>query len=105
MKALITCFATALALCAVSPVAVAGDAAAGKAKIGTCTACHGNDGKATAPIYPNLCGQSEQYLVIAIKAYKSGARENPLMKPMVAMLSDADVDNVAAYYASMDACK
>ncbi|HSS63470.1 MAG TPA: cytochrome c [Gammaproteobacteria bacterium] len=83
----------------------AGDAAAGEKKIGTCMACHGKNGKATAPIYPNIGGQNEKYLVDALKAYKSGARNNPIMKPMAAMLSDADVENVAAYYASQDQCK
>lgn len=91
---------TAVAVGAMSWTAQAGDAAAGKQKIGTCMACHGADGKATAPIYPNLGGQNEQYLVEAIKAYKSGARNNPMMNPMVASLSDADVENIAAYYAS-----
>ena len=91
------------ALTASAP-ALAGDAEAGKAKIGTCVACHGKDGKATIPNYPNLMCQNEKYLVDAIGQYKSGARNNPLMKPMVATLSDEDVANVAAYYASQP-CK
>ena len=85
--------------------AQAGDAAAGKAKIATCMACHGQDGKAIAPNYPNLGGQNEQYLAEALKAYKSGARNNPMMAPMVAALSDEDIENVAAYYASQSPCK
>ena len=72
----------ALALTATAMPAVAGDAAAGKAKIVTCMACHGQDGKGTTPDYPNIGGQSEKYLVIALKAYKSGARDNAIMKPM-----------------------
>jgi len=94
----------AVALAACATVASAGDPAAGKAKIGVCMACHGTDGKGTTPDYPNLAGQHEKYLVAAIKAYKSGARNNPIMKPMVATLADADVENVAAYYASQP-CK
>lgn len=97
--------AAAVALGAMSAAANAGDPEAGKAKIGACAACHGNDGKATAPIYPNIGGQNEQYLVAALKEYKSGARTNPIMKPMASMLSDADVENVAAYYASQNLCK
>ena len=88
---------TAVALGAMSWTAQAGDPAAGKQKTGTCMACHGANGKANAPIYPNLAGQNEQYLIEAIKAYKSGARNNPIMKPMVASLSNADVENIAAY--------
>ncbi len=97
--------ATAIAVAAITSTAHAGDAKAGEAKIGTCMACHGKDGKGTTPIYPNLGGQSEQYLVAALKAYKSGERNNAIMKPMAAMLSDTDVENVAAYYASQNPCK
>jgi cytochrome c553 len=95
----------AAALTVVTLPAAAGDAAAGKAKIGVCMACHGQSGKGTTPDYPNIGGQSEKYLVSALKAYKSGARNNPIMKPMVAALSDVDLENVAAYYASQDPCK
>jgi len=94
--------AAGLALAAVP--ATAGDAAAGKSKIGICMACHGKDGKGTTADYPNIGGQNEKYLVSALKAYKSGGRDNPIMKPMVATLSDTDVENVAAYYASQP-CK
>jgi len=99
-----TLLVIAAALVAVAGPAAAGDAAAGKAKIGLCMACHGQDGKGTTPDYPNLGGQSEKYLASALKAYKSGGRDNPIMKPMAATLSDEDVDNVAAYYASQP-CK
>ena len=96
--------AASAALLASSP-AQAGDAAAGEAKTGACVACHGKDGKGTTPIYPNLGGQSEQYLAIALKAYKTGDRNNPIMKPMVAALSDTDIDNIAAYCAAQNPCK
>ena len=82
----------------------AGDAEAGKAKSTTCTACHGQEGISMVPIYPNLAGQKEEYLVTSIKAYKNGERNNAIMKPMVAALSDEDIANLAAYYASL-ACK
>ncbi len=105
MNKLAVGFAAAVALGAIATSAHAGDAKAGEAKIGTCMACHGKDGKGTTPIYPNIGGQSEQYLVAALKAYKSGERNNAIMKPMAAMLSDADVENVAAYYAAQNPCK
>jgi len=82
----------------------AGDADAGKAKSTTCAACHGAMGTSAIPNYPNLCGQKEAYLVKSIKAYQSGARTEPMMKPMVANLSDADVENLAAYF-STQKCK
>jgi cytochrome c553 len=82
----------------------AGDAAAGKAKSAVCAGCHGADGCSTNPMYPKLGGQHEQYLATAINAYRKGTRDNPIMKPMVAALSDADAENLAAYYASQS-CK
>ncbi len=83
---------------------LAGDAAAGAKKAATCVACHGKDGISIIDTYPNLACQKEKYLVSSIKAYKSGERNNPMMKPMVASLSDADIENLAAYYASLN-CK
>jgi cytochrome c553 len=87
-------------LIAATTAAPAGDPAAGEKKIATCTACHGKTGKAIMPEYPNLCGQNEKYLVDSLTQYKSGARRNPLMQPMVAGLSEADVKNISAWYAS-----
>ncbi|TDR17542.1 c-type cytochrome [Marinicella litoralis] len=81
--------------------AMAGDVAAGKAKSAVCAACHGADGISPTPIWPNLAGQKEAYLVKQIKAFKSGERKDPSMAPMVAGLSDADIENLAAYYASL----
>ncbi len=82
----------------------AGDAAAGMTKAAVCAACHGVDGKAMIPTYPNLAGQNEQYLVLAIKAYKSGQRSGgqaAIMAGMAAPLSDQDIADLAAYYHSL----
>ena len=81
--------------------AMAGDAAAGKTKAATCVACHGPAGVSSNPMWPNLAGQQEMYLAKQIKAFRDGARKDPLMSPMVAALSDADVADLAAYYASL----
>ena len=93
-----------LAALALPVSALAGDAAAGAKKTVTCVACHGKEGISIADNYPNLACQKEKYLVKAIKDYKSGARKDPVMKPMVASLSDADIENIAAYYATLN-CK
>ena len=77
----------------------AGDAAAGKAKAGLCSTCHGEKGEGVAP-NPALAGKPEADQVKALKDYKSGARANPIMSGMAAMLSDQDMENLAAYYAS-----
>ncbi len=82
----------------------AGDVEAGKAKSATCAACHGGEGISPTPIWPNLAGQKEQYLIAQLKAFKDGTRVNAQMAPMVANLSDDDMANLAAYYASLG-CK
>ena len=79
----------------------AADVAAGKAKSATCAACHGAAGISAIPMYPNLAGQKAMYTVKQLKAFKSGTRKDPVMGPMASMLSDADMENVAAYYASL----
>ena len=81
--------------------AQAGDVEAGKAKAAVCAACHGPAGISANPMWPNLAGQKEAYLVKQIKAFKSGDRKDPSMAPMVAGLTDADIENLAAYYASL----
>lgn len=81
--------------------AMAADVAAGKAKSAMCAACHGAEGVSAVPMYPNLAGQKEMYLVKQLKDFKSGKRNDPVMQPMSAGLSDADIANIAAYYASL----
>ena len=93
--------AIALALLAGPMIAQAGDAEAGKAKSATCEACHGADGKGTNPMYPVLAGQYEDYLVHTLRAYRDGTRKNVIMAGLAAPLTDEDIEDLAAYYASM----
>lgn len=79
----------------------AGDIAAGKAKSATCVACHGPQGISLIPTYPNLAGQKPLYVIEQLKAYRDGQRKNMIMAPMAAGLSDKDMENLAAYYASL----
>lgn len=97
-------FAILMVLSAVlaSGAATAGDAARGKAKAQLCVGCHGVNGRSSVPTYPNLAGQNEQYLAAALKAYRDGQRNNPIMSPMAKPLSDGDIANLAAYYAGLD---
>lgn len=67
----------------------------------TCAACHGENGISTADMYPHLAGQHASYIVQALKDYKSGKRQNQIMQPMAAGLSEADMEAVAEYYADM----
>ncbi len=63
-----------------------------------CMACHGPKGISTNPIWPSLYGQKEQYLIKSMKDYKSGVRQDPLMTQQAQLLSDRDIENLAAYY-------
>ena len=83
-----------------SAVVAAGDPAAGKSKSTTCAACHGTDGNSVIPIYPRLAGQHADYLVKVLRDYKSGDRSDPIMRGMAAALSEQDILDLAAYFAS-----
>ncbi len=78
----------------------AADIEAGKAKSALCMACHGADGNSTNVIWPRLAGQHASYLAKQLRDYKSGKRVNATMQGMVAALSEDDIDNLAAFYAS-----
>lgn len=82
-------------------VSYAGDVEAGKAKSLVCAACHGGAGISPTPVWPNLAGQKEEYLKIQITAFRDGTRQNAQMAPMVSNLTDEDIANLAAYYASL----
>lgn len=94
-----------LAVIAAGALGIAGahaaDLDAGAAKVKeVCAACHGVDGNSQVPDYPKLGGQYPDYLAKALRDYKAGRRKNPIMAGMAAPLTAADIDNVAAYYAS-----
>jgi cytochrome c553 len=99
MNKLILAVVTATVMMA-SPV-FAGDAAAGKGKSVMCAACHGANGISAIPTYPNLAGQKEDYLVKQLTEFKSGKRDNAMMKGMVMALTPTDMEDLAAYYANM----
>lgn len=84
-----------------------GDAEAGKAKSATCAACHGPDGNSPVDMYPKIAGQHAPYLYKQLRQYKLGmetggkqGRNNSIMYGMVAPLSDQDMKDLAAYFAS-----
>ena len=85
-------------------IAQAADIEAGKAKASSCKGCHGSNGISKAPINPNLAGQKEAYLTSSLQAYKSGERKHSMMTNFAKPLSEADIANLAAYYASLSAC-
>lgn len=100
-----TLVAALLFCCVAGPSYAAGDAAAGKESSAICAGCHGADGKAILPEYPNLAGQHASYIAKQLTAYRDGERENQLMSPMAAALSDQNILDLAAYYAEMTPIK
>ena len=91
-------------LAAALPAFAQGDVRAGAQKAASCMACHGAEGKSAVPLYPNLAGQHAPYLLYSLQAYKKGERSGgqaEVMKAFVAGLSDQDMDDLAAYYASL----
>ncbi len=92
---------SAIALSTAASVSVAADAAAGKAKAASCAGCHGVAGISAVPTYPNLAGQKEAYTIKQMKAFKDGTRTDPTMNAMAKPLSDADMANIAAFYAGL----
>ena len=88
----------------------AGDAAAGKEKSVVCASCHGESGISSMPalpgmVVPNLAGQHADYIAKALHDYQSGGRTNATMNGMAAGLSETDIENLAAYYASLPGLK
>ncbi|WP_322095449.1 c-type cytochrome [Paraburkholderia bannensis] len=86
-----------------------GDAAQGRTKFTACISCHGADGRTpTSPGFPKIGGQNADYLAAALHAYKSGQRNggmSSMMQSMAKPLNDQDIDNLAAYIATLDAQK
>jgi cytochrome c553 len=89
-----------IALLGIGNAQAAGDVQAGKAKAGMCAGCHGANGEGVAP-NPALAGKKEDQLIQVMKDYKSGKRDNAVMKAFASQLSDQDMANLAAYYASL----
>lgn len=84
-------------------VLAAGDAEAGKAKAVVCGACHGAEGISSIPANPNLAGQVPGYIAAQLKAFKSGERSGAIMPAQSAGLSEEDMADLDAYYASLSA--
>jgi len=77
-----------------------GSVDAGRTKSATCAACHGADGNSVTPDWPSLAGQHPAYIVKQLLAFKNGERVNVTMKPFADLLSDQDMLDLAAYFAT-----
>jgi cytochrome c553 len=94
-------FAVVVGIVALQSTAQAGDALAGRKTAVKCQVCHGLDGVSKNPDAPNISGQVERYLLKSLKAFKAGERKNDQMAVITKSLQDADMENLAAYYASI----
>ena len=95
------CLTMVLLCTAVSFNVLAGDPSAGEAKAAICASCHGPAGNSINPEWPKLAGQHAKYTAKQIRDFKAGVtRNNALMAPMIAGLSDQDIEDIAAYYAA-----
>ena len=97
----------ALLLCATLSVhpavqAIGGDPGAGKAKAHACAVCHGTMGISINPGAPHLAGQPAVYLLEQLHDFKSGKRQNPVMSVIAKPLSEKDMQDLAAWYASIE---
>jgi len=84
------------------PASAGGDRTKGKTKARLCQACHGIDGVGKNPTVPHIAGESELYLVKQLKAFRSGARKHEQMTIVASSLSDADIENLAAWYSAIE---
>ena len=89
---------------AAAAVKVAGDAKAGQQRAAACASCHGETGISPNDSWPKLARQKPTYLVNVLKAFRAGLRKDPMMAGVTRGLSDTDIANLAAYYASQS-CK
>lgn len=92
---------TALATATLATGTWAADAAAGRQKAKKCQTCHGIDGIAKIPIAPHIAGESQIYLQTQLKAFRSGKREHEIMSVIAKDLSDEDIADLSAWYASI----
>jgi cytochrome c553 len=100
MKKMLAMAATCVLVGSATVALAAGDATAGKQKSASCAACHNADGNSTNGEWPKLAGQGAKYAAKQLREFKSGERANAIMSGMAAPLSDQDMEDLAAYFAS-----
>ena len=96
-----TAFIAVVAFSLTSLASLAADLEVGKAKAQVCIACHGPDGNSINPEFPSLSGQPAQAISTALFRFREGNRKNTVMSPFAANLSNRDMNDIAAYFASI----
>lgn len=99
-RAVAALLAAALSFFACPRATLAADAAAGMQKAQVCVACHGPDGNSVNPAIPSLAGQPAQFIATQLLMFREGNRKNAQMSPFAANLGNADLNNIAAYFAA-----
>ncbi len=94
------CFILFLTLLGVKLAEAAPDAAAGERKVAVCIACHGSNGNSVNPEFPSLAAQAPLYIYYQLLQFREGRRVNPIMANFAKPLSDADMKDIAAYFAA-----
>jgi cytochrome c553 len=95
--------AAALLMLASYAAPAAAGADEGRAKAAACVACHGENGNSASPAFPSLSGQPKQFIVSALFQFREGKRQNEVMSPLAAKLSNADMNDLAAWFSSQPA--
>lgn len=98
-------FPLLILLAAGLPSLALADAMKGAQLSASCAHCHGTDGNSSSGQYPTLAGQTPEYLYLQIKAFKEGARKDPMMSPMVGILTEQDMRDLADFYSSQSATR
>jgi cytochrome c553 len=103
MKKNLLALSLALAFTSTSGILHAeGNISSGKEKAAACVSCHGDNGNSLVSSFPKLAQQHSSYLIKQLKAFKSGARQNPMMSSIAMGLTDEDMLDIAAYYADQE---
>ena len=101
MKKKLQVLSISLALASATSILHAeGNINAGKQKSASCTSCHGDDGNSMVATFPKLAQQHSSYLAQQLHAFKDGSRSDPMMSPMALALTDEDITDISAYYAT-----
>lgn len=95
--------AAALLMLAIYAAPAAAGAEEGRAKAAACVACHGENGNSASPAFPSLSGQPKQFIVSSLFQFREGKRQNEVMSPMAAKLSNADMNDLAAWFSAQPA--
>ncbi|HVS55900.1 MAG TPA: c-type cytochrome, partial [Casimicrobiaceae bacterium] len=90
--------AVSLPLISCAEAAAGADIEAGRQKAQVCFACHGPEGNSANPVMPTLAGQPAQFISIELFQFREGNRKDPQMTPMAANLTNADMNDLAAYF-------